>query len=46
MKQHLIESKYAQLQQMRENEARRNAEKELDMMWYELNMKEMKAKVC
>ncbi|KAL1513660.1 hypothetical protein ABEB36_003044 [Hypothenemus hampei] len=43
-KQHLIESKYSQLQQMRENEAKREADRELDQMWYELNMKELDAK--
>ncbi|CAH1114524.1 unnamed protein product [Psylliodes chrysocephalus] len=42
-KRHLIESKNAQLQQMRENEARRLQDKELDRMWYELNEKEQRA---
>lgn len=32
-KKNFIESKNAQLQQMRENEARREAERELDKMW-------------
>ncbi|CAG9858975.1 unnamed protein product [Phyllotreta striolata] len=43
-KRHLIESKNAQLQQIRENEARRLADKELDRMWFELNEKETQAK--
>lgn len=41
-KQHLVESKNAQLQQMRENEARRESEREMDMMWCHLvNMEDM-----
>ncbi|KAF7270898.1 hypothetical protein GWI33_016162 [Rhynchophorus ferrugineus] len=43
-KKNTMESKYTQLQQMRENEARRQADRELDMMWHELNMKEIQAK--
>lgn len=42
----LIEAKNAQLQQIRENEARREAERELEGMWHDLTMKEYKAKVC
>uniref|UniRef100_A0A6P7H0Z5 Calponin homology domain-containing protein DDB_G0272472-like n=1 Tax=Diabrotica virgifera virgifera TaxID=50390 RepID=A0A6P7H0Z5_DIAVI len=45
IKKHLIESKQVQLQQMRENEARREANRELDRMWNELNTKEMLMKV-
>ncbi|XP_072377340.1 cilia- and flagella-associated protein 53-like [Diabrotica undecimpunctata] len=45
IKKHLIESKQVQLQQMRENEARREANRELDRMWNELNKKEMQMKV-
>lgn len=41
----LIESKDGQLQQMRENEARREAEREIERMWYDLMMKEHQAKV-
>ncbi|CAG9765965.1 unnamed protein product [Ceutorhynchus assimilis] len=41
---HLMESKYTQLQQMRENEARREADRELDKMWYHLAVKETEAK--
>lgn len=40
-----MESKYTQLQQIRENEARREAERELDRMWHELTMRDMRAKV-
>ncbi|XP_022913263.1 cilia- and flagella-associated protein 53-like [Onthophagus taurus] len=37
----LKESKIIQLQQMRENEARRQADKELDGMWYQMMQKEL-----
>lgn len=40
-----MESKYTHLQQMRENEARREADRELDKMWYDLAMKEAENKV-
>ncbi|XP_066147134.1 cilia- and flagella-associated protein 53-like [Euwallacea fornicatus] len=43
-KQHLMESKYAQLQQMRENMARRETDRELDNMWHELTLKDIEAK--
>ncbi|XP_066262476.1 cilia- and flagella-associated protein 53-like [Euwallacea similis] len=43
-KQHLMESKYAQLQQIRENKARREADRELDNMWHELTLKDIQAK--
>lgn len=45
MKKHLMESKYSQLQQIRENEARREADRELDKMWHDLTIKELEAKV-
>lgn len=44
-KKHLIESKNTQLQQMRENEMRREAERELDRMWFELMKKEVQTKM-
>ncbi|XP_030767092.1 cilia- and flagella-associated protein 53-like [Sitophilus oryzae] len=44
-KKNLMESKYSQLQQMRENEARRESDRELDQMWHELTMKEIEAKL-
>ncbi|KAJ8925518.1 hypothetical protein NQ315_009357 [Exocentrus adspersus] len=44
-KKHTVESKSAQLQQIRENEARRESERELDRMWHNLMMKELEAKV-
>lgn len=44
-RKNLIESKEGQLQQIRENEARRAAEREMDMMWYDLMMREYQAKV-
>lgn len=43
-KKYLVESKQAQLQQIRENEARREANRELDRMWHELTLKEIEAK--
>ncbi|KAG5881411.1 hypothetical protein JTB14_008922 [Gonioctena quinquepunctata] len=42
---HLVETKNTQLQQMRENEARREADKELDKMWDDLILKEARAKL-
>ncbi|CAH1116613.1 unnamed protein product [Phaedon cochleariae] len=45
MKKHIIETKNAQFQQIRENEARREADRELDRMWNDLNAKEMRAKM-
>ncbi|CAH1999660.1 unnamed protein product [Acanthoscelides obtectus] len=45
IKKHLIESKNTQLQQMRENEAKRQAERELDRMWHELMQKDVRAKM-
>lgn len=45
MKKHLVETKNTHLQQMRENEARREADRELDRMWHHLMMKDMQAKV-
>ncbi|XP_074036838.1 uncharacterized protein isoform X2 [Leptinotarsa decemlineata] len=44
IKKHLIETKNCQLQQIRDNEARREAERELDKMWHDLSFKEMQAK--
>ncbi|KAJ8933901.1 hypothetical protein NQ318_011917 [Aromia moschata] len=44
VRKHLIETKNAQLQQMRENESKREAERELDRMWHHLNVKDMHAK--
>ncbi|ENN74600.1 hypothetical protein YQE_08722, partial [Dendroctonus ponderosae] len=44
IKKRLMESKYSQLQQIRENEARREADRELDKMWHELAVKEVEAK--
>lgn len=41
----MIEAKDGQLQQMRENEARREAEREIDRMWYHLMVREDQAKV-
>ncbi|GJQ76526.1 hypothetical protein Trydic_g2229 [Trypoxylus dichotomus] len=43
-KKHLIESKTIQLQQMRENEARREAEKEWNSMWEDAMNRELKAR--
>ncbi|KAF2880680.1 hypothetical protein ILUMI_25499, partial [Ignelater luminosus] len=43
-KKHLMESKNGQLQQIRENEARREAERETENMWHDLAMKEVEAK--
>ncbi|KAK4885480.1 hypothetical protein RN001_001751 [Aquatica leii] len=43
-KKHLIESKNSNLQQMRENEAKREAEREIDRMWHELTLKEILTK--
>lgn len=40
-----MESKYTHLQQMRENEARREVDRELDKMWYDLAMKEAEKKI-
>nr|CAH7761858.1 unnamed protein product [Callosobruchus chinensis] len=45
IKKHLIESKNTQLQQIRENEAKRQAERELDRMWHALMQKDIKAKM-
>ncbi|KAJ8935162.1 hypothetical protein NQ314_012981 [Rhamnusium bicolor] len=44
-KKHLMETKNAQLQQIRENEARREADRELEKMWHHLTIKEMMARV-
>lgn len=44
-KKHLIESKSIQLQQMKENEARREADRELDMMWHHMAEMEERAMV-
>lgn len=44
-KKHLVESKHVQLQQMRENEARREAERELDNFYHNVSMKDFQAKV-
>lgn len=41
----LIETKDGQLQQIRENEARREAEREMERMWHDLMMKEYQARV-
>lgn len=41
----LIEAKDGQLQQIRENECRREAEREMDRLWYDLMMREYQAKV-
>ncbi|KAG7296548.1 hypothetical protein JYU34_020339 [Plutella xylostella] len=43
VKQRAIETQEIQLYQMREKEARREAEREFDMMWHELTMKESEA---
>lgn len=43
-KKMLVETKNTQLQQMRENAARREAERELDKMWYDVMIKDLKAK--
>lgn len=45
MHKNLVETKNAQLQQMRENEAKREAERELDKLWYDVMMKDIKTKV-
>ena len=45
MKQILIDTKKTQLQQIKENEMRREAERELNSMWYDLMVKEQQAKV-
>lgn len=45
VQKHIIETKNAQLQQIRENEARREAERELDKMWHDIMMKEIEVKV-
>lgn len=42
----LIECKNAQLQQIRENEARREAEREIDKMWEHVMAKVDQDKVC
>ncbi|KAF5301338.1 hypothetical protein FQA39_LY10736 [Lamprigera yunnana] len=44
VKKNLIEAKNANLQQMRENEARREAERELDKMWHELTLRDIETK--
>lgn len=44
-KKNLIESKSIQLQQIKENEARREADRELDMMWHHASELEEKAMV-
>ncbi|XP_031329644.1 cilia- and flagella-associated protein 53-like isoform X2 [Photinus pyralis] len=43
-KKNTIESKYGQLQQIRENEAKREAERELDHLWHQLTIKDIEAK--
>ncbi|XP_068895415.1 cilia- and flagella-associated protein 53-like [Tenebrio molitor] len=45
VKRNLMDSKNTQLQQIKENEMKREAEKELDSMWYDLMVKEMEAKM-
>ncbi|RZC37371.1 coiled-coil domain-containing protein 11-like [Asbolus verrucosus] len=45
IKKNLVDSKNTQLQQMKENQMRKEAEKELDGMWYNLMMKEAEAKM-
>jgi RNA polymerase-binding transcription factor DksA len=45
VKRNLMDSKNTQLQQIKENEMKREAERELDSMWYDLMVKEMEAKV-
>ncbi|XP_063908557.1 cilia- and flagella-associated protein 53-like [Zophobas morio] len=44
VKQILIDTKKTQLQQIKENEMRREAERELNSMWYDLMVKEQQAK--
>ncbi|KAJ3647772.1 hypothetical protein Zmor_019633 [Zophobas morio] len=44
VKQNLIDTKKTQLQQIKENEMRREAERELNSMWYDLMVKEQQAK--
>lgn len=41
----LIEVKTGQLQQIRENEARREADREMDRMWHDLKVREYQAQV-
>ncbi|KAK5647453.1 hypothetical protein RI129_002345 [Pyrocoelia pectoralis] len=43
-KKSTIESKYGQLQQIRENEARREAEREIDYLWHQMTLKDVAAK--
>lgn len=43
-KETTLETKYSNLGQMAENEAKRQAEKEEDMLWYQLMLKEVEAK--
>lgn len=42
---HNIESKMVNLQQMRENEAKRESEREIDMFFHRVMMKDVEAKV-
>ncbi|XP_060531184.1 cilia- and flagella-associated protein 53-like [Cylas formicarius] len=44
IQKNLIESKQIQLQQIKENEARRQADRELERMWHELCAKELEVK--
>lgn len=44
-KRHVQETKECQLQQMRENESRREADRELEKFWYDVMVKEIEAKV-
>lgn len=44
-KKNLMESKMVQLQQMRENEARRESEREIEKFWYDVLMKDNRARV-
>lgn len=45
VEKHLVETKECQLQQMRENEARRETEREMNRMWHHLGTLQDKAMV-